>query len=116
MMNTDGELSWLDPKNKDTIDKIAYLHSHYLPNSPIAKLGPLFMKKFYYVHMVEAKLVDCLTYHINNECVGFLAFTRFPTTLMKEGQRMFFGKLCLVMFLSILTRPSILFQIFKVAM
>ena len=77
----------LDPKNQTDLENTIRLHTELLPTSPVARLGPIFMRRFYYRKLVEDGLMVCnLYYHMGNPA-GFMALTSDSAGFVTRGFR-----------------------------
>lgn len=103
---TTGDLVRLDPGNADHVRAAAELHARLLAHSPIPRLGPAFMTRFFYTTLVEDGLVHCYLYRSGDRYVGFLSLTEKPYSFMSEGRRAHFVRLSALLLLAILARPS----------
>lgn len=100
-------LESLDTTNKNDVDAVASLHETYLSDSPIALMGPRFLRRFYYVKLVNQDLVQCIVCRVNGRVVGFLSYTS-KYDFMATGIKRNWLLLSWVMLVSILTQPSVL--------
>jgi len=96
----------LDPDNREHVQAAARLHATLLGHSPIPRLGPLFMTRFFYSRLIKDGLVRCFLYRVNGQFVGFLSLTDRPYSFMEEGRRAHFVQLACILGLSLLARPS----------
>ena len=65
-MINENELLWLDPNDSESVYQVAQLHKELLTDSPIPKLGDLFMTEFYYKRRISADLINSLVYKHNS--------------------------------------------------
>lgn len=98
-------LEKLDPRDRAAVADVARLHGELLPGSPISRLGPDFMQRFYYRKLVEDGLVCCSIYYCDGAAAGFIAYTQYGTTFMSEGLRRHLLYLGAVMAVSVLRSP-----------
>jgi ribosomal protein S18 acetylase RimI-like enzyme len=108
----------LDPDDSEHVLAAAELHMRLLGNSPIPRLGRLFMTQFFYSQLVRDGLIHCYLYRLNEGFVGFLSFTEKPYLFMSEGTRLNFFRLSFILCLALLVKPSrlrILWETFMVA-
>jgi len=96
----------LDPANPAHRRAAASLHNALLPESPIAKLGRLFMEGFYYNHLVREGLIACDLYSHDGRFVGFAAYTKEPYTFMERGKKAHFFYLSAILAACLAVRPS----------
>jgi ribosomal protein S18 acetylase RimI-like enzyme len=94
--------------NKDNhwpIDTIAALHTALLPSSPIVRLGPRFLKQFYYNYLpCEGQIFGAIAY-VDDAPAGFIAATHDSDGFMRSALRRHWLKLAWVIGLSILLSP-----------
>lgn len=103
-MSASGIVAY-DPGNPEHVDAIARLHAELLPDSPIPRLGNIFMKKFYYKKLVEAGIIRCELFKSGGRYAAFSVWTEFPYTFMEKGKKRFFASLCSIVFLCLLQNP-----------
>ena len=82
-----GELQRLEGADRRASEHAARLHAVLLPDSPIARLGPVFMTHFYYGTLVRDNLLRCYLAYVGDSPAGFISFTDRPATFMAEGLR-----------------------------
>ncbi len=96
----------LDPRNAGDVQAAVRLHCALLPQSPVSRLGPEFMRLFYYRKLVEDGLVQCdLAYH-DGRAAGVIAYTRYPFDFMANGLRRHWLYLVAVTAYSLLRHPG----------
>lgn len=95
----------LDYRVKEQVVAVARLHSQLLPDSPIHKLGRLFMTKFYYYKLIKDGLVICDLYKSNGRFVGLLSYTRCPFSFMRKGLRRHLLYLVCILAICLMARP-----------
>src|SRR5258708_4266878 len=99
----------LNPRNAADVNSVAELHEEFLKNSPIVKMGRDFMRKFYYVKLVEDGLVQCSVCRVEGGRIGgFLAYTPFASSMLAMGVRKHFVTLSWLMLKSDVARPRLL--------
>ena len=98
-------LERLDPKNPTSVADAARLHAELLPTSPVVRLGPVFMRRFYYRKLVDDGLVGCSLYYADGIAAGFIAYTASSSGFMSEGLRRHWLYLSAVLGLSVLQDP-----------
>ncbi len=101
-----NEIIPLDPSNQEHIKAASELHALLLPESPIPQLGEVFMRKFYYPLLIKDDLMKCDLYKYEGEYIAFSVYTKQPFTFMSTAQKRHFFKLAIILFLSILRKPS----------
>jgi hypothetical protein len=80
-------ISFLDPRNAWDVDAVARLHEEHLADSPIARLGPRFLRDFFYKRLVLDGLVAVFVCHVGDEVAGFLSYTTAPGDFVSRGVR-----------------------------
>lgn len=86
----------LKPTDPDQLKAASRLHSELLPQSVPAQLGDYFMTHFYFTKLVEMDRISCDLFIHDGEYVGFIVFTKYPDSFMRDGIRRHFFSLCLV--------------------
>ena len=102
----------LDPRQAVDVDDVAKLHEEQLGDSPVAMLGPTFIREFYYSALVASGLIDCLVYRLDGRVVAFLSYTKFSADFISRGVRRHPFRLSWVMLRTLLSRPSVLKDIY----
>lgn len=97
---------YLDWQNKDQIKAVSNLHIKLFPESILAKLGFLFLTKFYYLKLIKDKSIEVYLYIQNDEYVGFMACTNEPFTFIKNGVKRYFFLISIIVGLSIILKPK----------
>src|SRR3990172_10967627 len=64
------------------------------------------MRNFYYRRLIEDGLVICDLYKHNDKYVGFLSYTKYPFSFMRDGRKKHFFYLIYILLTSLLSRPS----------
>ncbi len=113
-MNETGVIQ-LDCTDREQVRAIAELHGKLLSDSPIPQLGRSFMTEFYYAKLPEDRLIECYLYQHEGRCVAFLVFTKHPFGFMREGRRRHLISLGLSIMKSLVSRPSRIAVIVKIA-
>lgn len=96
----------LDPANSEHLAAAASLHLRLLPDSPVPKLGGLFMKKFYYNRLVRDGLVRCDLYQHDGKVVALSSYTEYPYTFMARGKKKNLLYLILLLIFVFITSPK----------
>jgi ribosomal protein S18 acetylase RimI-like enzyme len=104
----------LDHKDRAAIKKVAYLHKTLLPTSPIGILGSAFMEKFYYSRLLKDSIIVCDYYKHEKQIIGFIAYTKNPSNLLKKGFRKNPIFLCYLLTIIFARTPKKLIQILRV--
>lgn len=98
----------LNTRNPADVNAVADLHVTHLGDSPIVGLGPAFLRRFFYVKLVEDGLVGVTVCRKDGSIVGFISYTPDPNGFMMRGVRRHFFFLCWLMSTSLLLRPSMI--------
>ena len=101
-------LERLDPGNAADVNSVADLHIKYLAESPIVKMGPRFLREFYYRQLVADGLIGCTLCRAGDQVVGFISYTDRPADFMSIGLRRHFMHLSWLLSVSVLARPAML--------
>jgi hypothetical protein len=96
----------LNPGNREDVDAVATLYENYLGDSPIAGLGPIFLRRFFYKTLIKDGLVYVFTGRRDGRIVSFLSLTPRPLDFVMTGVRAHFFYLSWLMLLTILQKPS----------
>ena len=65
-------ISFLDPDRAADVDRVAALYEKHLPTSPVVRLGPRFLREFFFAQLVRDGLLGCLVCHVDDRVVAFL--------------------------------------------
>ncbi len=103
---TTGKIVDLDWKNSLHRRAAANLHAELLPDSFVARMGRLFMERFYYRDLVREGLIRCDLFLSGDQAVGLSAYTLYPYDFMDRGKRKFFLKLAVLTILSFVLQPA----------
>ena len=101
-----GNIVYLDWDNKDHVRAVSNLHIKLLPDSILARLGYLFLSKFYYLKLTKDNSIDVYLYNHNDEYVGFIACTNEPFTFIKNGAKRYFFLISVIVGISIVLKPK----------
>jgi hypothetical protein len=93
---------------------VVRLHGELLSDSPIAKLGEPFMKRFYYSSLVKARLFFCDLFYYRHTCVGFVSYTNDPLNFLSKGLKYNFMRLCFIILQTIINKPSLVKTVLSV--
>jgi hypothetical protein len=105
----------LDPANAKDVAAVAALHEEHLADSPIAQLGPRFLRRFFYQTLIEEGLVGVFVCHLDGEVIGFLSYTRFPKDFIGRGVKRHPVRLGLVMLRTLVARERSFRDLWNVA-
>jgi ribosomal protein S18 acetylase RimI-like enzyme len=82
----------MDPRNRSDVEAVATLHEQFLGDSPVARMGPAFVRDVYYSKLIRDGLYDCLVCRSEGRIVAFISYTDRPLDLMSRGlKRHFFS-------------------------
>jgi len=95
----------LQPGDRVGSEAVARLHAALLPDSPIARLGPYFMGRFYYDTLVADRLITCHVAYVDGIPAGFITLTARPATFMAEGLRRHWLRLSWVLAREVVSSP-----------
>ncbi len=104
----------VDPRDRTGVEEIVRLHSLLLPQSPVARLGPAFMRRFYYQQLIRDGLVCADLYYSDGIAAGFIAYTKHAADFMAKGLQRHWLRLAGVVAGAILRRPLLLGEILRV--
>tara|TARA_B100000886_G_scaffold67550_1_gene42528 strand:+ start:631 stop:1254 length:624 start_codon:yes stop_codon:yes gene_type:complete len=93
------------------IDAMTNLHSTLVPQSHPARLGRIFMSKFYFYVLPRLNLLDGYLCKIKDQYVGFILFTTRPNSFITDGIKaapMYFSFILINM---IIMNPILIFKI-----
>lgn len=105
----------LNPRSTADVNAVADLHLQFLGDSPIVKLGERFLRRFFYVKLVQDGLVGVTICRYEGRIIGFISYTPDPFAFMRRGVRRHFAYLCWLMTVSLIAQPS-LFKEIRVAL
>ncbi len=105
-------ITFLDPDNAVDVDRVAALYEEHLPTSPVVRLGPRFLREFFFAQLVRDGLLDCLVCHVEGRVVAFLSWTNHPSDFIGRGIRRHFLALSWIMVRSVLARPAFVRDLF----
>jgi hypothetical protein len=103
----------LKPTDPDQLKAASQLHSELLPQSIPARFGDYFMTHFYFTELVELDLITCDLFAHEGKYVGFIVYTQYPDSFMREGIRRRFIPLCLALARSIASNPGRIRAVFE---
>ncbi len=99
----------LEPFGKNTpapAKDLAMLHTELLPTSPLAKLGPRFMERFYYTDLPRKGSIFGAIAYVDDRPAGFVVATYDSNRFMKSVIRQMWWKLAWELGLTILFYPA----------
>lgn len=98
----------LDPDNPAEVDQVAALYERHLADSPVVRLGPRFLREFFFRTLVRDGLVGCLVCRHEGQAIAFLSWTPCPGDFISRGVRRHPVRLLRIMLRSLLARPAFL--------
>jgi len=99
-------IAFLDPDNAVDVDRVAALYEEHLPTSPVVRLGPRFLREFFFAQLVRDGLLGCLVCHVEGQVVAFLSWTNHPSDFIGRGIKRHFLSLSWIMLRTVLARPA----------
>lgn len=96
------EVRPFDGRSAPSADDLAALHAALLGSSPVALLGPRFMKELYYSELPRMGLIFGAVAYIDREPAGFIVATADAFGFMAHALRRKFLKLARIMLVSVL--------------
>lgn len=90
----------------DYAPDLARLHGELLAHSPVALLGPDFMKRFYYRQLPRLGLIFGLVAYVDDQPAGFIVATDDSSGFMQRAVRTKFFSIAGTMAWSVLRNPS----------
>lgn len=104
----------MDPKNRADVEAVAHLHEQFLADSPVARMGPAFMRDVYYSKLLVDGLYDCLLCRANARVVAFISYTDRPMDFMSRGLKRHFFAVAWTIGRAVLMSPKRLRDVLKV--
>ena len=98
----------LNPRNLADVNAVADLHLKFLSDSPVVQLGEDFLRRFFYVKLIEDGSVVVTICRHEGRVVGFISYTHDPLGFMGKGARRHFVYLAWLMGTGVLKRPALL--------
>ncbi|MGQ0767057.1 MAG: hypothetical protein ACT4OZ_15520 [Gemmatimonadota bacterium] len=108
-------ISALDPASSRDVNAVAALHEEHLADSPIAQLGPRFLRSFFYSTLVRDGLVGVFVCHLDGEVIGFLSYTAYPGDFIGRGVRRHPLRLAWIMLRTLVARDRSVRDLWSVA-
>jgi hypothetical protein len=108
-------IAFLDPANAKDVEAVATLHEQLLGDSPIAQLGPRFLREFFYGTLVADRLIRVFVCHLDGGVIGFLSYTRHPLDFIGRGVKRHPFRLGRIMIATILSGDRSVSDLWKVA-
>ena len=98
----------LNPRHACDVNAVADLHLQFLSDSPIVGLGERFLRRFFYVRLVEDGSVVVTICRHEGRIIGYISYTPDPFGFMSRGIRRHFVYLCSLMVVSLAAKPGLL--------
>lgn len=98
----------MDPRNRSDVEAVSALHEQFLGDSPVARMGPAFLRNCYYSRLLADQLYDCLVCRSRKDgrIVAFISYTDKPTDFMSRGLKLHFFSVAWNVGRSILASPK----------
>lgn len=96
----------VDAGSPDRSADLALLHAALLGHSPVALLGPDFMRKFYYRTLPRMSLICGHVAYVDDQPAGFMVATQDSSGFMRQALRKRFLQIAGVMAWSLLRSPE----------
>ena len=95
----------LAARDRAGAEDAARLHEQLLPTSPVVRLGPRFIRRFYYDSLVADGLIACAIAYADGAPAGFIVCTRTPARFMADGLRRHVAGLSAVLLGEVVSDP-----------
>lgn len=95
-----------NPANREHMKRIIAIHSAVLPDSFVVRMGPLFMRKFYYSALTRIGFLKSYLAVYNNHIVGILVTNRKPYSLIRSALKKYFFTFSFAVAFALISRPS----------
>lgn len=105
MVTATLEVTVFNPDNGANLNRIIEIHSEVLPDSFVVRMGPIFMRKFYYSALTRIGFLKVYLAHYHGEVVGILVTNRKPFSLIRSALKEYFFTFVWAVGLSLLTNP-----------
>lgn len=98
----------MDPRNRSDVEAVSVLHEKFLGDSPVARLGPAFLRDVYYSKLLADGLYDCLVCRSRKDgrVVAFISYTDKPMDFMARGLKLHFFRVAWSVYRSVLAKPQ----------
>ena len=113
-MTAPAVIERMNPRDRSDVEAVAALHEQFLSDSPIARLGPAFVRDVYYSKLINDGLYDCLVCRSGGRVVAFLSYTDRPLDLMSRGLKRHFFSVAWSVGRTVLMSPKRLRDVFYV--
>ncbi len=107
-MTAPAVIERLDPTNRSDVDAVAGLHEQFLGESPVARMGPAFLRDCYYSRLLADGLYDCLICRpvSDGRIVAFISYTDRPMDFMSRGLKLHIFRVAWSVGRTVLTSPK----------
>lgn len=80
-------IAFLEPGHAADLAAVAALQEEHIAGSPLSRLGPRFLRQFFYDTLVRDGLIAALLYHLDDRVVALLSYTKYPGDFLSRGVR-----------------------------
>lgn len=114
---SEGKLSIqvFNPKNATHLERVISIHTAVLPESFVVRMGPIFMRKFYYSALTNIGFLKIYLAELDGAIIGILVTNRKPFSLIRSSLNSYFFTFTWAVGLSILTNPKRLATLIETA-
>jgi ribosomal protein S18 acetylase RimI-like enzyme len=105
----------IDPANRRDVAAITDLHLSLLGHGPMARLGPLFLRRFCYTVLVREGLMRVALFEVDGHPAGFVAYTDRSITFHRQAIRRHAAYVGWLIVLSVLRDPRLVRRLLKAA-
>ena len=105
-MTEQAVIERIDPRNRSDVEAVSRLHEQFLSDSPVARMGPAFVRNVYYSKLILDGLYDCLVCRSNGRIVAFISYSERPLDLMSRGLKRHFMSVAWNVGRTVLTSPK----------
>lgn len=97
----------MDPRSRSDVEAVSALHEQFLGDSPVARMGPAFLRDCYYSRLLADGLYDCLVCRTRKDgrIVAFISYTDKPMDFMSRGLKLHFFRVAWSIGRTVLTSP-----------
>ena len=98
----------LDPAKRADVEAVSALHEQFLGNSPVARMGPTFLRDCYYSRLLADGLYDCLVCRSagDGRIVAFISYTDRPMDFLSRGLKLHFFRVAWSVGRTVLLSPK----------
>lgn len=105
-MTVHGVIERMDPRNRSDVEAVSRLHEQFLGDSPVARMGPAFVRDVYYSKLMMDGLYDCLVCRSGGQVIAFISYTDRPLDLMSRGLKNHFLSVAWSVGRTVITSPK----------